>query len=992
MKLSLVNSETIVKRIKELASSYLPEWMMDEENPDASAAIAHIFADFLEQEILYYNYYPERFRIEFVNMYGISQSSAYPAESVVCFGSSALSDTRVVVPAGTELIASPSGLSPETSDLGLETGDGGADSGLDDESFIFRTMHDIALTQVNIERILNVSQRHEKITVCKANMLPQGGAVLFGFEGENIYENVLAIQSGFKSALNGESFFIRFAGNRPSEELARIISDPREFTFFYSGEGGIKPFDKVLCEKDRIQLISSGHFLEDMIYIRPEKGIGADLEISRIEMIPMDAEGSPDAVLSDGEELSKLDFRPFGTALEEFKECYIFADSVFMRAGAHATLSFEYSLEQRTFINEAPQAPAALPVIKRKKRYLTIERLMTDCYVDEFSMEYYNGLGWRQIPTEEEVRGIFSEKSAIGQKQIKFDIPYDWEEITEGGFSGRAIRMRVRRADNCYLVPATHHYPRLKNLKLSFAYGGKWIQPERVTIRQNGHVKDITLSLAVSNPQQAFPEFPFKGNEVYFEMDGKFKEGPIGIFLGLADSVSFSGTGLSFSYSSLKGFRPLHVIDQTDSLTKSGVILFQPPSDWREQDVFGEKKYYLRISDTQGLFDSDRSFRPRLLSIKMNAAKVTNIEELDSVNYYLDSVQHNMSFDLNPGSILDADVWVNEFGELSDAEMKLLMERNPEKVRALYNIRGETSDFFVKWTEVEEFTGNQYDGRVYKLDRMNNKLIFGEGTRERIPKNTESTAFTVSLRISNGKQANLPSNSIARFRRSVLFVDTVEHPIAAYGGNPMESTARSCARAASIIGSRNRLITEEDFVNAALMFSENVNQAACIVKDERISIVLLMEDYLNGSFSFKVTQDRMRESFLDSMPLSVDRDYFEIREPVFVRINLDLWIKLDPGKKGQEFEIEKYWLKRITDFLNPINRPYSNGWRIGTLPTENQFRRLFHDTGKFSVIDHYQITAQYADELGIHTTGLEGLVNNPFVVPTNGQHTIHIDW
>ena len=82
----------------------------------------------------------------------------------------------------------------------------------------------------------------------------------------------------------------------------------------------------------------------------------------------------------------------------------------------------------------------------------------------------------------------------------------------------------------------------------------------------------------------------------------------------------------------------------------------------------------------QGVFDSDRYFRPRLTSYKMNAVRIANIEELDPVNYYIDSVRHNMSFDLrSPGSILDADVWVNEFGELSTQEMNSLLEKHPEK-------------------------------------------------------------------------------------------------------------------------------------------------------------------------------------------------------------------------------------------------------------------------------------------------------------------------
>ena len=83
---------------------------------------------------------------------------------------------------------------------------------------------------------------------------------------------------------------------------------------------------------------------------------------------------------------------------------------------------------------------------------------------------------------------------------------------------------------------------------------------------------------------------------------------------------------------------------------------------------------------------------------------------------------------------------------------------------------------------------------------------------------------------------------------------------------------------------------------------------------------------------------------------------------------------------------------RINRFLDPLVINGSGGWPIGTLPTEKQFDMLFNDTGNMSLIDHYQVTATYSDEEGMHNCELSNLYGNKRVVPVNGNHNIHMEW
>ena len=959
------SSADIIKKIKELAGSYLPEWVLDEDNPDSSAAIAHIFADIMEQEIDYYNLFPERFRVEFANMYGASQKGATAAHSVVAF-SSGVTDAKVKVPLGTELVAA----APPTSETG---GD-----------LIFRTLSNVAVTDVDVERIVSVSQKHEKIIE-----FPKDNAELFGYKGENLYKNQLIIKPDFECLSKTNIIRIRFRGNRDSASLADVLTRDR-FKYYFSSGGMLQSAMRARKREDYVEVIKADDMSFDEIVISLVGSIGVKIELTGIEILPEDNGGKVERILRDGLELDSDRFEPFGNKLEEYASVYLCDDSIFRHVGARATLSFKFEIEENIFNTEAPLKDDRLPLIKRKPAANPFERRMSDSYAQEIAFEYYNGIGWKTLETQESVVAIFSKDAPRGEKEIKFVIPYDWNEVTEGGYVGRCIRMRIKRADNCYLFPCTHHYPVISDMRLEYSYGGEWKHPVEVIFETTSEKRDITALLWGEEEIPVFGEFPFEHNEIYLELTGKFKDGPIGIFFNLSDSVSFEGTTLSFSYSSMKGFKPMYVIDNTDGFTKSGTILFMPPTDLSVVNLFGEPHFYIRIVDVLGRYSPDKAFRPRLNGLIMNAVEVANIVELPSESFYIEEVRHNQSFQLSAGNILDADIWVNEMGDISSAEMNYYIEQQSEDIRIERNIRGDISDFYIKWREVDDFGVDDGDGRVYRIDRVNNLVIFGNGINQKIPSNTSSIAFMVVQRITDGSDANIEAGSITDFRRNVLFVNEIIHPISSYGGSSLENVYKACDRASEMISSRNRLVSEEDIALVAMSYSENVNQAACVFEGEILKLVLLMDDYLNGPFSFRIIKKEMETSFVKKLPLTIGRDCFEIVEPLFVRVSLDVWII--PNEKGKEFEVVGYWTDKINRFLNPLVINGSGGWPIGTLPTDKQFNMLFNDTGNLSKVDHYQVTASFSDEEGVHNCELSRLYDNPRVVPVNGTHNIHMEW
>ena len=335
--------------------------------------------------------------------------------------------------------------------------------------------------------------------------------------------------------------------------------------------------------------------------------------------------------------------------------------------------------------------------------------------------------------------------------------------------------------------------------------------------------------------------------------------------------------------------------------------------------------------------------------------------------------------------------------ELTGAQMREYMKKRPDEAYAEYDSRGRIRDFFVLWREIPAFgeasrisrETKEDDTRVYVLDRAAHMLRFGSG-RRRIPRNTESVAFRVELRLSDGSAGNLPAETITTFRHGVLSVAGISQPLPSYGGSSVESEEQAIRRASGALSSGGRLVSKSDYENEALYFSDNIDQVSCTIEEDTIVLTLLMKDYKNGSYSFRKLHDAMRGEFLSRSALSVGEKRLLIREPLFIEICFEVWLKAE--EKGREYDLERYWRERIEDFLNPLSGDGHTGRRIGTLPQKAEIDMLFHDATRYSEVENYQISAYFKDAQGAHECELSKLYGNPYCLAVNGRHILHMRW
>lgn len=988
------SKEMLYEKISRLAESYTPEWKFDRKNPDAGSVIAMIFANQAYDNIRCFPQVLEKYHTEFVNLYGVSPKPAVPAGTVAVFSGSERTGAGTLLAKGTRLLGDNE----------------------DGEEIVFETGHDLFVSNARLTEIAAISGSRGKAVPYLGDfkvknfidgsaspavlaMEESGEVKMFACEGENMDRQALVLGHKILFQGAGDGLLLRFHGSRGQEELAELLTDPGKFCFSYVAEAGLKPFDRAVRQGDCVLLARRGEekrvFVKgtemSLVVLEARDSFRENLEFTDIEIVTRSRDKEPDFVYDGTSELSKDSFEPFGRQISMYQECYIGQEYMMEQEGALMEISFDLSFEKYQVREEGESGEKDLPIIKRKKA--AAGRLYRECLIQEVSLEYFNGKGYKKLPCEPDIEALFSREENAGPQKFRFVVPYDWESTVQGGYEQRCIRLQVKRADNCYLREVTHCVPVISGCSIQLSYRSEGTRPgflkrffgmQEAELRWNGQ------------PFLVFSKSSYEGNAMLFGFNRRMEEGPVCLFFELLEGYCSPRSRIRYSYSTARGFAPLKVIDNTRNLQNSGTLMFLPPMDMARMELWGVKRFWIRMEDMDGYFDRENCNHPILKQIHMNAAQVYNVETKEEQEYYLDAPAANMSFPLYASNILSAEVWVNEREQLMPEQMERMLKEQPGEVRAEYNFLGEIEEFYLLWREVEQFdTGGKME-RCYMIDRQKNRIVFGDGISVKIPQNTGSVAFRVRVRCCCGADGNVPSGSIGKFKGNALTVESVTNPVAAAGGSNMEDLKETLQRGSNILGARRRLVSEADYVREARLFSRLIDKAACVSgeymdgekDDSLICIVLLMRDYRQGSYSFRMVQEPLRQHFLNSCEMAYRKEELQVVEPVFVSVSLELWLTVP--NLAQSIELKQMWLERLEAFLDPLNDWEHSGWEIGKLPRENQVRIMLGMVAEGSYVTRYAIRASYQDARGKHETGLDEIEVTPFMVCRNGNHQIHI--
>ncbi|MBS5063462.1 MAG: hypothetical protein KHZ58_06760 [Hungatella hathewayi] len=967
----LRTEEELKQQIGELARVYTPEWEFSEENPDAGSVIALIFAEQMGKRLEVMDGVLERYRFSLANMLGLTLRPAVPAEGVIAMEVVRGVDDSVPVPAGSKFLA----------------------SGNDERLIVFETKEVLSVSPASLTEIVGIEKASGKVIPWKGDWKPVDILGVSLDMGDARQEGIW---------FQGLLLCFQNFSNRPGETLRlktgikELAGDMESYEFqFYTDSGFLKCVPSGVCG-DTVE------FQQEIPWRELEHEGKAYRAILIRRLYPADraviAQGiglaaagtvEPAEFRSCGEEeLTGERFYPFGERINLYEEFYIGSSSQFGRAGAIITVSFRLSYEERDYAYGGVEENFELKPIRKKPRG-EWKQTQYRCAVDAVALEYYNGIGWKSLSCGCDIRNLFN-GTAQGELCFTFLCPEDWEDASAGGYEGKLLRFKITRAGDCYMLPCRHKLPVISGLNIRSSYEGIWREPDRVFVYggAGGAAVEGTNALSSTGRLEAFSPLPWKGDCLYLGFDKKFTDGPVSFFLKLREDSGGTGLEPVYSYSTRNGFKQLEFIDNTERLTSSGTVLFMPPDDMAAVEVAGKTAFWLRIEDGRERYPAGGLYPFVIEDIIWNAVAVRNIETRTEEDYYLDTPGADMEFALGNGSILRAEVFVNERDVLSPASMKKLLDDCPEDVRVEYDSLGEIREFFVRWKEIDDFCHSKAEDRHYVIDRVNHLLKFGNGIHGKIPGVKNGTAFTVSVLGCDGEEGNVPAGAVTSSSSNLMFLEDIRNPVGMRGGSNMEDLEHACKRGTAVLNGRGRLVSRQDYIREVLGYSNHIDKAACIIESgpvSRISIVLLMKDYRQGSGSFYQLQRELKRWLQGRCEIGAAEDSLVIREPIFVKINTEIWVELWCTESA--FEIQERIQTAVEQFLEPVATGTRNGWEIGVLPQEGQILRMLQSLHFDGKLLHLLVSAQYPGE---GEKELSAVRENPFVIGINGTHRIHV--
>ena len=999
---NMQTAQDVEERIAHLSAGYTPEWAYSTTDPDIGSTIAAVFARQTEENLRLLEALHDRYHVEFVNMLDLSLHPAKPAGSMVSFHLTGGGIQGTQIPKGTRMLASSD--QTESGNVIFETDRGVYVTASEIRDVFMTDGEEGTISPIfgDFEPPKILDQEEENTTRASESAEPGyvpeiRPFVLFG-ERENIGRSALVLYHEWIFDDVGQPIFLRF------DEAPKVIEGIRDgiFELTYLTEDGLKPFTRKEVLKDNCTILLVKDQACKKITVNDKKYAAVVLTAKGVlkteaaaESIGLSASGVGRAPAYVGDASTEMDikgFAPFTDTLALYSEFYIGEDAYLARAGARVTLTWKTIYRENEIKISAEQLEQELKVIKKKPRRMVADTPAIT-HVDEITLEYFNGVGWKRLETDMPVAEIFAQEQP-GEYKISFLCPSDWQPSESGPYNGRSIRMRVMRADNCYLRPSLHIYPFI----ISYNYEGEMIPPDKVIRIAGTDREDITDSLSRGDETPVMAGSSYVEDALYIGLDKRMEEGPVSLYFALTDAGNQEGVRCQFEYSSPTGFKGMRVVDYTEDFTRSGIVMFLPPADHTETEIEHRRRFWLRVTrQKMQAADEVAHFLPHIGSLMLNVIPVSNVQTGEETDYFIDEVLPNMSFGLRANHILDAEVWVNEKGVLTRKEMEKMLAEHPERVRVEYDFIGRVAAFYVLWDETDRFASAK-SRRSYRIDRITNRIHFSDGSDTDLPRVTDDIAFKVRVRSTDGEAGNVPAGAITDFTGAAPFIDTAVNPIRAFGGSNLESIASALQRGAAEMHARGRLVSAGDYLSYIMNYSDTIERAAVCVgetiegtKDPAdVSLILLMKDCAEGSFSFHRIAAGLKQYLLSICELTIPDERLHIVEPIFVDISVSVWVKLD--SIDDSFEVQAEIRKALDEWLDPVSHKGHDGWEIGVLPKASQVLMHLNAARNLALVQRIALIAHYTDAEGEHETDVEGLTASPFMVCRSGKHQVYTNY
>ena len=277
----------------------------------------------------------------------------------------------------------------------------------------------------------------------------------------------------------------------------------------------------------------------------------------------------------------------------------------------------------------------------------------------------------------------------------------------------------------------------------------------------------------------------------------------------------------------------------------------------------------------------------------------------------------------------------------------------PRREDETVEIWGQGMEDWQAWQEVEDFGDSGADDRHYTLDSASGEICFGpairqsDGTVRRygaIPARGADIRMS-RYRVGGGVAGNVRAGALHEMRSPIAYVDRVTNTKEALGGLDPESLEMAKFRAGSLLRSRGRAVTAEDFEHLTLQAFPEVGRAMCLQSRPAAGAVrgstpgqvyVLVIPQLGGveaqgyiPLASLTLSEELRQkvlSYLDERRLLTTQ--LEVRSATYKRVRAEAEVVARPGTDIER--LRQDIVAALNRFINPlVGGPDGRGWPFG---------------------------------------------------------------
>ena len=914
----------------------------------AASALVEVFARFCEIVAQRLNRAPDKARLAFLDMLGASPVPPQPARVPLTFSVSMQSPTVAFVPAGTQV--------------------GAATSGGEQQPVVFEVQHDLVVTTARLAWLALRDRDHDSFTLVDAGGL-RSPLSLSG--GRKRIRHLFSLRhDAIGSCPADATLTVNFAlAGKPSGSL-----DPRKLQ--WELWDGHKPVPLVLHDDTTNRLTQNGVLVFHLNSARQSDmsvhpawlrcrlltritpgtakvdGMVRQTHLPIIQDVTLAANHerkdiSIEKAFVNGQALdTSKAFFPFG-ADPKFGDTLYLAFNLFPVAGAKLALDF-------TLVNPAGSAAAAplAPTFAGGNPQLR--------------WGFWDGSRWTGFPV---APGLFQDTTknltADGKISLTFPVPpvstkingiagYWIRAILASGSYGQPARPKPGSPE---IIPATLAPPSTETVSVTYSFA-LTDRPESFTICNDFVVEDVTAKskspnseVVVFKPSADPDPILYLGFEARAANDApSFLGRSLGLYLDVVEIIDAVPKGAGHSKPQLvwewwteAGWTKCVLQDETDSLTRPGLVRFLVPPSASLKEDFGKAAYWLRAAWQTGVGPPLSALRGSFLNSTMATQAITLRNEVVGSS----SGRKNQVFFLARKPVVvdpQLQVWEpdapgRKFHPLGDDSNDGLTQS------VMPRPKGEVIGGWVAWGEVPDFYGSSAHDRHYVLDHLTGRLIFGDGIHGMIPPAGAENIRVLSYRSGGGLSGNKPTGTITELKTSLPYVEKVTNPVPGSGGADSESEEALVQRVPRSLRHGQRAVTAQDYEDLTLLASPAVARAHCVClydlsasaqkrrRTDCVSLILVPRSTEPEPLADDALKEQVR-SFLDFR--RAPGGELVIVSPEYCRVGVAAQIVVNSADDA--YRVEQEVGSKLTGFLHPVGGGVDGkGWEFNRLPNRSDF-------------------------------------------------------